>query len=103
MILVPAEIKDAVLHAVYQSAGLKTEGQGIAFSLAVDETVGITPVEEVTDKSAKNEKNVEKKAVEPETKRKINSGKRRRQITMKTARIQTSCKTQVVKTCVLYI
>lgn len=61
MILVPAEIKDAVLHAVYQSAGLKTEGQGIAFSLAVDETVGITPVEEVTDKSAKNEKNVEKK------------------------------------------
>lgn len=27
MILVPAEIKDAVLHAVYQSAGLKTEGQ----------------------------------------------------------------------------
>ncbi len=61
MILVPAEIKDTVLHAVYQSAGLKTEGQGIAFSLAVDETVGITPVEEVTDKSAKNEKNVEKK------------------------------------------
>lgn len=61
MILVPAEIKDAVLHAVYQTAGLKTEGQGIAFSLAVDETVGITPVEEVTDKSAKNEKNVEKK------------------------------------------
>ncbi len=93
MILVPAEIKDAVLHAVYQSAGLKTEGQGIAFSLAVDETVGITPVEEVTDKSAKNEKNVEKKrSVELRTKRKINSGKRRRQITMKTARIQTSCK-----------
>ena len=61
MILFPAEIKDTVLHAVYQSAGLKTEGQGIAFSLAVDETVGITPVEEVTDKSAKNEKNVEKK------------------------------------------
>ena len=92
MILVPAEIKDAVLHAVYQSAGLKTEGQGIAFSLAVDETVGITPVEEVTDKSAKNEKNVEKESVELRTKRKINSGKRRRQITMKTARIQTSCK-----------
>lgn len=41
MILVPAEIKDDVLHAVYRSAGLKTEGQGIAFSLPVDDVVGI--------------------------------------------------------------
>ena len=31
MILVTDGIKDAVLHALYQSAGLKTEGQGIAF------------------------------------------------------------------------
>ena len=36
MILVTDGIKDAVLHALYQSAGLKTEGQGIAFSLPVD-------------------------------------------------------------------
>lgn len=42
MILVPAEIKDDVLHAVYRSAGLKSEGQGIAFSLPVDEVVGIS-------------------------------------------------------------
>ena len=33
MILVPAAIKDDVLHALYRSAGLKTEGHGIAFSL----------------------------------------------------------------------
>ena len=44
MILVPSEIKDDVLHAVYRQAGLKTEGQGIAFSIAVDEAVGLAPV-----------------------------------------------------------
>ena len=43
MILVPADIKDAVLHAVYTHAGLKTEGQGIAFSLPVDDVVGLSP------------------------------------------------------------
>lgn len=42
MILVPADIKDKVLHALYTSAGLKTAGQGIAFSLAVDHVVGLT-------------------------------------------------------------
>lgn len=42
MILVPEKIKDAVLHAVYNSAGLKTAGQGIAFSMAVDNVVGLS-------------------------------------------------------------
>lgn len=42
MILVPEEIKDKVLHAVYQQAGLKTAGQGIAFSVTVDDVVGIS-------------------------------------------------------------
>ena len=42
MILVPQDIKDKVLHAIYQSAGLKSEGQGIAFSLAVDHVVGLS-------------------------------------------------------------
>ena len=42
MILVPEEIKDAVLHAVYNSAGLKTAGQGIAFSMAVENVVGLS-------------------------------------------------------------
>lgn len=42
MILVPSSIKDAVLHALYQHAGLKTEGQGIAFSLPVDNVVGLS-------------------------------------------------------------
>lgn len=51
MILVPSEIKDDVLHALYRNAGLKTDGQGIAFSMAVDNVVGLSgttvkPVEE---------------------------------------------------------
>ncbi len=50
MILVTDGIKDAVLHALYQSAGLKTEGQGIAFSLPVDEVVGLTVSEPVNGK-----------------------------------------------------
>ncbi|MBR5088613.1 MAG: P-II family nitrogen regulator [Ruminiclostridium sp.] len=41
MILVPKEIKDAVLEAVYKSAGMNTAGQGIAFSMAVNRTVGL--------------------------------------------------------------
>ncbi|MCM1368652.1 MAG: P-II family nitrogen regulator [Roseburia sp.] len=49
MILVPNEIKDDVLHAVYQAAGLKTAGQGIAFSVPVNDVVGIGSA---TDKTA---------------------------------------------------
>ncbi len=42
MILVPTEIKDDVLHALYRNAGLKTDGQGIAFSMPVNNVVGIS-------------------------------------------------------------
>lgn len=42
MILVPQEIKDAVLTSIYKAAGLNTAGQGIAFSIAVDRTVGLS-------------------------------------------------------------
>ena len=42
MILVPETIRDAVLHAVYQAAGLKTAGQGIAFSMPVESVVGLS-------------------------------------------------------------
>lgn len=67
MILVPAEIKDDVLHALYRNAGLKTEGQGIAFSMAVDNVVGIggapqQPVEE----EAKPEAEETEKTATPE-------------------------------------
>ncbi|MBQ9728569.1 MAG: P-II family nitrogen regulator [Clostridia bacterium] len=42
MILVPAKLKDNILHALYQDVGLHTPGQGIAFSLPVDAAVGIS-------------------------------------------------------------
>ena len=41
MILVNKTIKEAVLHAVYKNVGLDSPGQGIAFSLPVDDVVGI--------------------------------------------------------------
>ena len=54
MILVDSKIKDAVQHALYQKAGLDTMGQGIAFSLPVDDVVGLTPWKTEEKKSEKN-------------------------------------------------
>ncbi len=42
MILVESAIKDSILHALYKAVGLKTPGQGIAFSMPVDDVVGLT-------------------------------------------------------------
>lgn len=41
MIIVRSEIKDDILHALYQAAGLGTPGHGIAFSLPIDNMVGL--------------------------------------------------------------
>ncbi|MBD5131021.1 MAG: P-II family nitrogen regulator [Clostridiales bacterium] len=70
MILVTDDIKDAVLHAVYQNAGLKTAGQGIAFALPVTNVVGIaqsTP-EEKKDEPPTAEPTAEQPAETPELK-----------------------------------
>ena len=47
MILVDTKIKDDILHALYKSVGLQTPGQGIAFSMPVDDVVGLkdAPIE----------------------------------------------------------
>lgn len=47
MILVDVKIKNDILHALYKAVGLKTPGQGIAFSMPVDDVVGLmeTPIE----------------------------------------------------------
>ena len=42
MILVDSAIRDDILHAVYKAVGLNTPGQGIAFSLPVDQVVGLS-------------------------------------------------------------
>ena len=41
MIIIPTSIKKDVLHAIYQKVGLDTPGQGIAFTVPVDDVVGI--------------------------------------------------------------
>ena len=43
LILVPNEIKDRILHVLYNAVGLNTPGQGIAFSVPVDDVIGLTP------------------------------------------------------------
>ena len=42
MILVDSAIRDDILHALYRAVGLNTPGQGIAFSLPVDQVVGLS-------------------------------------------------------------
>lgn len=66
LILVPAEIKDNVLHAIYRSAGLKSEGQGIAFSLPVDDVVGLSVP---SDANARQDKTDSSEAVAAEDKK----------------------------------
>ncbi len=46
MILVPTNIKNDILHALYRDVGLKTPGQGIAFSMPVDNVVGLSSPQE---------------------------------------------------------
>ena len=49
VILGKHEIRDRILHAVYQKVGLDTDGQGIAFSIPVDKVIGISPVKDKKD------------------------------------------------------
>jgi nitrogen regulatory protein PII len=42
MILVPSNIKNDILHALYRAVGLKTPGQGIAFAMPVSKVVGLS-------------------------------------------------------------
>lgn len=44
IILVESKVKDDILHSIYRKVGLNTPGQGIAFSLPVDDVVGISPI-----------------------------------------------------------
>lgn len=49
MIVVAKKIKDKVLKAIYSEAGLDTRGQGIAFTLPVDEVVGFQKKEKESE------------------------------------------------------
>ena len=43
MMVVKSSIKNEILHALYKAVGLDTPGQGIAFSMPVEEVVGLAP------------------------------------------------------------
>ncbi|MCX4313078.1 MAG: P-II family nitrogen regulator [Clostridia bacterium] len=66
MILVTSDIRDAVLHAIYNSAGLKSAGQGIAFALPVTNVVGISPVATEAPHEKPKDDNAEKTETKPE-------------------------------------
>lgn len=55
MILVPVEIRDNVMHALYKAAGLGTRGQGIAFSVPLNRVVGLKQPEEEKPAEEKDE------------------------------------------------
>ncbi len=40
-IIVPKDIKDDVMHRLYQDVGLNTPGKGIAFSMPISNAVGL--------------------------------------------------------------
>lgn len=56
LILVPTEIKEDILHALYKEVGLATAGQGIAFSLPVESVVGLSEAPAVKDGQADDKK-----------------------------------------------
>ena len=59
MILVDSSIRDDILHALYRAVGLNTPGQGIAFSLPVDQVVGLTAAKPEKKKETKQEEKKE--------------------------------------------
>lgn len=56
LILVSADIKDDILHAIYKNVGLNTPAQGIAFSIPVDEVVGLSTPTIKPESTAEEEK-----------------------------------------------
>jgi len=51
LLLVPAEIRNRVLSALYDAAGLDSAGQGIAFSLPVERSIGLNEHKSKTEES----------------------------------------------------
>ena len=41
LLVVPIDIKDNILHSLYKEVGMQTPGQGIIFTIPVDEAAGI--------------------------------------------------------------
>ncbi len=48
MMVVPKDIKDNILNAIYKEMGMAKKAQGIAFSLPVTDTAGLVKIEETS-------------------------------------------------------
>ena len=46
MMVVPKEIKNDILNAIYKEMGMAKKAQGIAFSLPVTDTAGLVKIED---------------------------------------------------------
>jgi len=46
LILVDNKIKDTLLHTIYKTVGLNTPGQGIVFTIPVDDVAGLDYLED---------------------------------------------------------
>lgn len=55
LILVPKEIKNAVLEAIYKNAGLHSKGQGIVFSLPTTDVLGLAEEAQAEEEGKKEE------------------------------------------------
>lgn len=62
MLVVPSEIKDDILHALYRSVGLNAPGHGIAFSLPVDNVIGLNKGPIINHKPEHKDEHKEHKA-----------------------------------------
>ena len=54
MILIESKLKDNILHALYRAVGLNTPGQGIAFTMPVDDVVGLTEFKDLSKNPENN-------------------------------------------------
>ena len=64
MIVVPTDLRDTVMHALYKEVGLNTPGQGIAFAMPIDNVVGISNAKVVIKEPNDNENGAEETAEE---------------------------------------
>ena len=51
MILIDSKLKNDILHGLYKKVGLNTPGQGIAFTMPVDDVVGLTDFSDINKQS----------------------------------------------------
>ena len=61
LILANKKVADKILMAIYEKAGLQTKGQGIAFTLPVEDVVGLNLEHYEEDKKKNKDEKIEEK------------------------------------------